>query len=420
MKDIEKTCPVHWERAIALIDMNCFFAAVEARDYPELRGRPVAVTNGMKGTCIITCSYEARAYGIKTGMRMKEGRKLYADLIQRPSRPHVYAEVSGKIMQALSEICPDIEIFSVDEAFIDLTPCQTLYGSPGRIGRLLKRAVYEASGLHCSIGISGDKTTAKYAAKLNKPNGFTVIPPWEAAQQLNDVPVTELCGVARGIGRFLAERGVFNCGDMRKLPIGELARRFGSPGRRIWYMAQGQDPEPLHPDVADPKSIGHGKVLPPNTVDKDTLLTYLIHMAVRVSARLRRYHFEASEFFIGLYMSGNGETRWLGRKVKTPQPTNDTQLLIRLCQFVLNEYWNNQPVNQVQMTALNPQYENCQMDLFISLESTEQQSRVNAVMDDINQRYGEMTLGPGRLINKSEMPNVIAPSWKPSGHRQSI
>ena len=420
MQDIEKICPVHWERAIALVDMNCFFAAVEARDYPELRGRPLAVTNGMKGTCIITCSYEARAHGIKTGMRMKEGRALYADLIQRPSRPHVYAEVSGKIMQALSEVCPDIEIFSVDEAFIDMTPCQTLYGSPGRIGRLLKRAVYEASGLHCSIGISGDKTTAKYAAKLNKPNGFTIIPPWEAAQQLEDVPVTELCGVARGIGRFLAERGIFNCGDMRRLPIGELARRFGSPGRRIWYMAQGRDPEPLHPDVADPKSIGHGKVLPPNTVDKDILLTYLIHMAVRVSARLRRYHFEASEFFIGMYMSGNGQTRWLGRKVKTPQPTNDTQLLIRLCQFVLNEYWNNQAVNQVQITALNPQYENCQMDLFISPESTEQQSRVNAVMDDINQRYGDMTLGPGRLINKSEMPNVIAPSWKPSGHRQSI
>lgn len=416
MQSFEKVCPIHWERAIALVDMNCFFAAVEARDFPELRGRPVAVTNGLKGTCIITSSYEARAYGIKTGMRMKEGRKLYADLIQRPSRPHVYAETSGKIMQAISDICPDIEIFSVDEAFIDMTHCQSLHGSPGRIGRLLKQSVFKASGLHCSIGISGDKTTAKYAAKLNKPNGFTIIPPWEARQELENVAVTELCGVAKGVGCFLAERGVFVCGDMRRLPIGELARRFGNPGRRIWYMAQGLDPEPMHPDVADPKSIGHGKVLPPNTVDKDILLTYLIHMAVRVSARLRKYHFEASEFFIGLHIKNN----WIGRKIKTPQPTNDTQLLIRLCQFFLNEYWNNQPVYQVQMTAMNPQYENCQMDLFVSSENTEQQSKLNTVMDDINNRYGELTLGPGRLINKSEMPNVIAPSWKPSGHRQSI
>lgn len=416
MDKITQVCPVRWQRAIALLDMNCFFAAVEARDFPELRGRPIAVTNGIKGTCIITCSYEARAYGIKTGMRMKEGRKLYAGLIQRPSRPHVYAQVSGQIMDAIHSVCPDVEIFSVDEAFIDMTPCQTLYGSPGYIGRLLKQAVYMSTGLHCSIGISGDKTTAKYAAKLNKPDGFTIIPPWEARQQLAEVPVTQLCGIAQGIGRFLAERGVFVCGDMLHLPIGELARRFGNSGRRIWYMAQGLDPEPLQLDVADPKSIGHGKVLPPRTRDKDVLLTYLIHMAVRVSARLRRYHFESSEFYIGLY----AKKTWLGRKVKTSQPTNDTQLLIRLCQFVLNEYWNNQPIYQVQITALNPTHENYQMDLFTEQGGQQQQAKLNEVMDAVNKRYGEMTLGPGRLINKSEMPNVIAPSWKPSGHRQSI
>jgi len=409
-------CPVHWERAIALVDMNCFFAAVEARDFPELRGKPVAITNGRKGTCIITCSYEARAFGIKTGMRLKEGRRLYPDLIQRPTRPHVYAEISAKIMQSIHDICPDMEVFSVDEAFIDMTPCQSLYGSPGRIAYLLKQAVYKASGLLCSIGVSGDKTTAKYAAKLNKPDGFTIIPPWEARQQLADAPVTELCGVARGIGRFLAERNVHLCGDMHRLPIGELARRFGNPGRRIWYMAQGMDPEPLHPDVADPKTIGHGKILPPKTLDKDVLLTYLIHMAVRVCARLRRYHFEASEFFIGLQIEGD----WIGRKVKTPAPTNDTQLLIRMCQFVLNTYWNNQPVYQVQITALNPRQENCQMDLFIDAQQNEKRNRINAVMDSVNSRYGDCTLGPGRLVNKSEMPNVIAPSWKPNGHRQSI
>jgi len=416
MNNTDTVCPIYWQRAIALVDMNCFFAAVEARDFPELRGRPVAVTNGAQGTCIITSSYEARAYGIKTGMRLKEARTLYPDLIQRPSRPHVYAETSGKIMQAIHGVCPDMEIFSVDEAFVDMTPCQSLYGSPVRIATLLKQAVYDASGLLCSVGVSGDKTTAKYAAKLNKPDGFTVIPPWEAQQQLAHAPVTELCGVAKGVGRFLAERGVHVCGDMRGLPIGELARRFGNPGKRIWYMAQGLDPEPLHLDVADPKSMGHGKVLPPKTIDKDVLLTYLIHMAVRVCARLRRYHLEASEFFIGL-LSGN---KWLGQKVKTPSPTNDTQLLIRLCQFVLNSYWNNQPVYQVQITALNPRQENSQMDLFIDPQMNKQQKTVNALVDSINNRYGESTLGPGRLINKSEMPNVIAPSWKPVGHRQSI
>lgn len=410
------SCPVHWERAIALVDMNCFFAAVEALDFPELRGEPLAITNGSLGTCIITCSYEARAYGIKTGMRLKEARKLCPELLQRPTRPHVYAEMSARIMRALHDVCPDMEIFSVDEAFIDMTPCQSLYGSPGYIGRLLKQAVLDATGLPCSIGISGDKTTAKYAAKLNKPDGFTIIPPWEARQRLANVPVTELCGIAGGIGRFLAERGVHVCGDMQHLPIGELARHFGNSGRRIWYMAQGLDPDPLHLDVADPKTLGHGKVLPPKTVDKEVLLTYLIHMAVRVCARLRRHQFEASEFYIGLLIN----RQWLGRRVKTSSPTNDTQTLIQLCKYVLNNIHNGQPVYQVQITALNPRRENCQLDLFIDSDYNQQQSKVNAVMDSINQRYGESTVGPGRLINKSEMPSVIAPSWKPGGHRQSI
>lgn len=410
------SCPIHWQRAIALIDMNAFFASVEMRDFPELRGQPIAITNGLQGTCIITCSYEARAYGIKTGMRLKQAYSLCPQLIQRPTRPNIYAEVSTRIMRAISNVCPDIEIFSVDEAFVDVTPCQQLYGSPVHIARMLKRAVFDASGLLCSIGISGDKTTAKYAAKVNKPDGFTVIPPWEARQRLQPVPVTELCGIARGIGGFLAEHGVHVCGDMEKLPISVLARRFGNPGRRIWYMAQGLDPEPLHTEVAEPKSIGHGKVIPPNTRDREIILTYLLHMAVKVSARLRRYHFEAQTYFVG-FKSYAG---WLGDKAKLATAHNDTHLLFQLCIAVLNQHWQGEGLMQVQVTALDPQPVRLQLDLFETESCHEQHKQLNNTVDQVNQRYGDMTLAPARLINRSTMPNVIAPSWKPDGHRQSI
>ena len=255
--------PAIWPRAIALVDMNAFFASIEQHDHTEWRGRPVAITNGLQGTCVITCSYEARTYGIKTGMRLKQARQLCPELIQCPAHPQRYAAISTDIMNALQDITPDIEIFSVDEAFLDVTHCQRLLGTPPRIARLAKQKVFDASGILCSIGISGDKTTAKFAAKLNKPDGLTVIPPWEAEERLRDVPVTELCGIARGIGGFLAEHGVHTCGDVKKLPISVLARRFGNPGRRIWYMCQGQDPAGLQLDVPAPKSIGHGKVVPP-------------------------------------------------------------------------------------------------------------------------------------------------------------
>jgi DNA polymerase-4 len=350
-------------------------------------------------------------------MRLNQARLLAPDLIQRPSRPNIYAQVSADIMQALSNICPDVEVFSVDEAFVDMTRCQRLYGSPVRIARLLKQAVYDASGLLCSIGISGDKTTAKYAAKLNKPDGFTVIPPWEARQQLESVPVTELCGIASGIGVFLAEHDVHVCGDMKQLPISVLARRFGNPGRRIWYMAQGMDPEPMHLEVAAPKSIGHGKVMPPNTRDREIILTYLLHMAVKVSARLRRYHFEAKTYAVGI----NSYNGWLGSKVKLSKPGNDTQVLFRLCRYVLDHCWKGEGIFQVQVTALDPQPASLQLDLFDNNPALQKQlSQLNTIIDDVNERYGEMTLAPARLLKRSTMPNVIAPSWKPKGHRQSI
>ncbi len=404
----------HWPRAIILVDMNAFFAAIEQRDHPEWRGRPVAVTNGRTGTCIITSSYEARARGIKTGMRLKEGRERCPGLIQCPARPGRYAEVSTAIMSALQDVTPDMEVFSVDEAFLDVTRCQQLLGPPEQIARLAKRKVFEVSGLLCSAGVSGDKTTAKYAAKLNKPDGLTVIPPWEAKARLRDVPVTDLCGINRGIGAFLAARGVFTCGDMERLPIGVLAQRFGNPGRRIWYMAHGADPEPLHLDVPPPKSIGHGKVMPPNTRDAEVIHTYLLHMSEKVAARLRRHTMVAQQFVIGL----RARDGWLGARAQSALPTHDGQIIMALCAEVIATHWQGQGVHQVQVTARDPRPDRGQRELFGGTDT--RREATNTAMDAVNNRYGEFTLAPARLLNRSSMPNVIAPAWKPFGHRQTI
>ena len=110
-----------WQRAIVLVDMNAFFASIEQLKNPEWRGRPVAITNGRVGTTIITCSYEARAYGVRTGMRLRVAREHCPELIQAPSRPEIYARISSRIMRSLEEITPEVEVFSVDEAFLDIT-----------------------------------------------------------------------------------------------------------------------------------------------------------------------------------------------------------------------------------------------------------------------------------------------------------
>jgi DNA polymerase-4 len=404
-----------WPRAIILVDMNAFFASVEQKDFPEWRGQPVAITNGGQGTCIITCSYEARAYGIKTGMRLKEARELCPHLIQVPSRPQRYSQVSTAIMRALTTVTPDVEVFSVDEAFLDVTDCQQLYGSPIKIAQLAKQRVFKASGLLCSVGLSGDKTTAKYAAKLQKPNGFTVIPPWTAKEALRHVRVTELCGIGNGIGAFLAKHGVHTCGDMEKMEISILAQRFGNVGRRIWHMCQGTDPELVHTEISDPKSMGHGKVMPPNTRDKAVIDTYLMHMCEKLASRLRQHHFKAQHFFIGLK---NHEFGWLGQKAKLVQATNDGKDIFELGKAIFAAHWYGEPVFQIQVTALDPQANATQLDLFCQPDPKRQ--KLNTALDNINSRYGEFTVAPLSMITRSSMPNVIAPAWKPDGHRQTI
>jgi len=228
------------------------------------------------------------------------------------------------------------------------------------------------------------------------------------------VPVTGLCGIAKGIGSFLAKHGVHTCGDMKKLPISVLARRFGNPGRRIWYMCQGQDPATLQQDVPAPKSVGHGKVVPPDTRDSEVLLTYLLHMSTKVGNRLRRHRLQAQNFSIGL----RAKEGWLGGRLQTALPTNDGHQIMALCRQVIGNAWSGQGIHQVQVTALNPTNTDSQLELFAATDNV--RNEVNATMDAVNRRYGELVLAPARLLNRSSMPNVIAPAWKPFGHRQTI
>jgi DNA polymerase-4 len=395
--------PRSWDRAIVLADMNAFFAAIEQQDFPEYLGRPVAITNGLRGTCIITCSYEARRFGIRTGTRLPKALALCPDLVRLPARPHRYAEVSSRIMAALAaEITPDIEIYSVDEAFLDVTRCQRLHGDPETIGRRVKQVVFAASGgLLCSVGVSGDMTTAKFAAKQDKPDGLTVIPPWEAADRLH-------------VGGFLEQHGVYTCGDMKKLPISVLGRRFGNPGRRIWHMCQGTDPTKLAYEVPAPKSVGHGKVLPPATRDRELLLTWLLHMSTKVGARLRRHDLEASRFFVGL----RSDLGWLGGKPKLPLPTADGGVIFALCRRILDESWDGEGLHQVQVTALDPRPTSQQLELFAP--AGDRRRMLHAAVDRVNDRFGSLALAPARLLGRSDMPDVIAPAWKPTGHRRTV
>jgi len=298
---------------------------------------------------------------------------------------------------------------------LDLTGCQSLYKSPEHIGFLIKDTISQVSGLTCSVGISGDKTTAKFAAKLNKPDGMTIIAPWEAEERLSKENVTELSGINKGIAGFLSKYGITQCGDMKKVPMSLIAKRFGNPGRRIWLMAQGRDPEPVITTVKEPKSVGHGKVMPPGTRDMNTILTFFQHMSEKVGARLRKHHFLSDTFFIGLKTPFG----WLGTKQKIDNATDDGALIYDLCKQFIKSRYSGEECGQVQVTALNPTHHK-QQDMFVDESKKQKREALNTAIDKINERYGEFTVAPTRVIGRSEMPNVIAPAWKPTGHRKTI
>lgn len=406
----------YWPRAIALVDMNAFFASIEQRDNPKLKQQPVAIINGLKGTCIITSSYEARAYGIKTGMRLPEAKLLCPHLTVLSGRPRYYSNISSTIMDALSKrISPEIEIFSVDEAFLEITHSQHLLGPPAQIAQLIQKVIYDVSELPCSIGIAANKAIAKFAAELDKPNGIVIIPERQARDYLAAVPVTKLCGIGPGIAKFLAKYGVTVCGDMQKLPISVLAQRFGDLGRRIWLMCHGLDLSPVCTQINSPKSMGHGKVLPPDTDDPKLIALYLQHLCERLTARLRKHRLVAQTFFIGLK---NRQLGWLGSTAKTAIPTNNGKTLFYLGKEVIKASWHKVPVYQIQITALNPTPENQQGDLFTSINL--KQHKLDEIIDSINQKFGEATIKPAPLLRSPDMSPVIAPAWKPQGPRRSV
>lgn len=402
--------PSAWRRMVALIDMDAFFASVEQMDNPRLRGRPVGIVNGEQGSAIVAASYEAKRLGIRTGTRCNDDVvrrcKGFARVVARPAR---YAEISGRIMQALHDVTPEIEVFSVDEAFLDLTSCQSYYRyQPERIVELIQKTVFEASGgLTCSVGLSGDKTTAKWAAKQNKPQGSLIVLPDEAEAILAPVPLTELCGIGPGMGQFFSEYGVHICGDMKKIPISIPAKRFGNLGRRLWLMAQGRDPAPVDTRQHEAKSLSHAKIMPPGLRNPAVLQTYYMHLAEKMAVRLRRDGLMVRDFHIGL----RAPEGWRHASLQTEQPTDDGLAIFQLCKRFLRQYWFGEVVQQIYVHSSDPTPAGTQPDFF-----GQPQSRAsNQVMDEINEQFGAFTLHRGTMHEHAGTAPIISPAWARNG-----
>ena len=278
----------------------------------------------------------------------------------------------------------------------------------------IKDLIYSSENLKCSVGVSYSKSLAKFASKLNKPDGITFITRKNYHQYLDNAPINKLCGVSKGITRFLNTHGVYRCSDMKKIPISILSNRFGNIGKKIWLMANGSDFEGLTLDPAHPKSLGHGKVLMPNTKDRYLIKKTFLKMSVKLSRRLRNSGYESNKFLVNIKIKAG----WVQKKIKLEHPTCDQFVIYSFCELYLDMFDKNVGIYQVQVTAINPIQKNIQTDLFSS--QTEQDNYMS-VVDSINQRFGQDVVRPARLkSDTSDSPDVIAPAWRPKGYRKSV
>ncbi len=230
------------QRKIIHVDMDCFFAAVEMRDFPEYRGRPLAVGGSEKQRGVIsTCNYEARQFGVRSAMATAQARKLCPQLLVVPGRMQVYKDVSQHIRSIFSRYTSLIEPLSLDEAFLDVTQSQQCHGSATLIAEAIRRDIYTELNLTASAGVAPIKFLAKVASDINKPNGQCVIPPDKVQQVVDQLPLEKIPGVGKVSLAKLHQAGFYLCEDIRASDYRELLTRFGRLGASLWKKSHGID-----------------------------------------------------------------------------------------------------------------------------------------------------------------------------------
>jgi len=274
-------------RRIAHLDKEAFFAAVEQRDFPAYRGKPVIVGGlGPRGV-VSTASYEARRYGVHSAMPIALARKRCPNGIYLRPRFERYKEISSSVRAILAKYSPVIETISLDEAFFDLSSHGETFASARAVAEEIKRSVRAATGLTCSVGIAPNRFLSKLASELHKPDGLTVIEPERIHEVLDPLPVGAIWGVGKVTERRLKGLGLFTVRDLRLAPVSLLIREFGRMGSRLHELARGIDETPLGRE-ATARSISRELTYPFDLVDPETIETEVRRLARAVARRLRR------------------------------------------------------------------------------------------------------------------------------------
>jgi DNA polymerase-4 len=401
-------------RTILHIDMDAFFASIEQATNPSLVGKAIAVVGSKKRTVIVTSSYEARKRGVRTGMTATEGKRACPELILVPGNNRRYIDASVRILTILRDYSPDVEVFSIDEAFMDVTGSLRLFGGAERIAREIKRRIAEDLNITCSVGVAPNKLVAKLVSGFVKPDGLTIVTEPEIAPLMDGMPIEEICGIGSRLGRVLKGLGVVTCGDLGRYPVSVLKEKFGVVGERLHWMGLGVDETPIVPlgqeDAA--KSIGHSMTFPYDVDDEAGMHRYLLLLSAKVGRRLRKARCSGRTVYLYVRFA---DFSGVSRRHTLPKPIRLDLDIYNAAVRVLSTLEIPLPVRLLGVSMTNLVYSGSQLPLFTG---ERREFLLASAVDDIKDRYGDDILSQASASDWPKEAGVISPAWRPQGSRR--
>ncbi len=376
------------------VDMDAFYASVEERERPELAGKPVIVGGTPEGRGVVAAAnYVARNFGVHSAMPAVTARRLCPHGIFLRPRMEYYAEVSDQIRAVFEKFTPLVEPLSLDEAFLDVTGSETLFGPAVKIGRAIKQDIREQLRLVASVGVAPNKFLAKIASDLNKPDGFVVVEPDHVQEFLDPLPVGRLWGVGKVTGRVFDRLGIRRIGQLRQLTVVLLRQHFGNSGDHLWELAHGIDPRPVVPEQ-EAKSISHETTFAKDLEDPEVMRAWLLELSEQVGCRLRRHGLKGRTVQLKVRFE---DFHTITRAQTFPEPTNVTQ---EIWQTADRMFADRLPARPLRIRLLGvgvsgfDQPQRKQLALFPD-ELHERNSRLDEVADKIKNKFGPSSLQRG-------------------------
>jgi len=387
--------------------MDAFYASVEQHDHPELKGKPVLVGGSPQERGVVSAaSYEARAFGCHSAMPMSTAIRMCRQAIVVPVRMDRYADVSGQVFEILEQFTPLVEPLSIDEAFLDVTGCERLFGPPETIAREITRRIRAGTHLTASVGVAPNKFLAKLASDLKKPDGLVVVPMDRIEEFLDPLPVSRLWGVGKATLPRFEQLRLRTLGDVRKLSLEELRRHFGSAGDDFYRFVRGIDDREVRPE-SETKSLSTETTFAADIPVRELeyLRGVLLDQTDHVSRRLRRHRLLART--VTLKIRGPDFTT-ITRSSTLASATDETDAFWTAASALFDN-WARQrpePVRLIGVGLSSLSSHHGQQLLLFDQDETQRRRQLDQAIDQIRDRFGKEAISRG--LSRLEPPGAKA------------